>query len=282
MLFGRVRTPTSRWCRRCRSSGSTSDGVGPFDLALRVPRVQHGPARCSAAASTRSTRGSRARRSDGDAPVRWSSARQSIKFYQAQSPRACVEGRRPRRSPTRSARRRRSSGIKMVQFHKGLPLGRQRVEDLAPERHPDSRPSTSRTSNFGPPPPGSVRTSTRRIDIASRFEQRLPDPAAGLQPVLRAAAGDAAPARQGAASTAARIGSATAPTASCGRTSRRTSTSIAELRDADGASRRGTATRRSRDETRDEDPRARTSRAARASTSGPTGRVPEGERAVAR
>src|SRR4051812_36497316 len=55
----------------------------------------------------------------------------SIKFYQAQSPRdAWRADDRTLAYPVFETAQ--ELGIKMIQFHKGLPLGRQRVEDLAP------------------------------------------------------------------------------------------------------------------------------------------------------
>lgn len=91
----------------------------------------------------------------------------SFKFYQAQSPSAAW------RADDRTLayplyEKAQELGVKMVQFHKGLPLGRQKVEDLAPNDI-QSAAYDFPDVNFGLHHLGHPYVD-ETIDIASRFD----------------------------------------------------------------------------------------------------------------
>ena len=217
MLFGRSNTDVAM-VQAVPLFGLYREGVGPFDLALEYYESNKDRLMLCGGVDPL-YQGIKGACDEMRRQVELGA--KSIKFYQAQSPRdAWKADDRSLAYPLYE--KAQELGIKMVQFHKGLPLGRQRVEDLAPNDiqtaafdFPDL--------NFGLHHLG--RAVHRRDDRHRlTLRQRLSDPPAGLQPVLRAAAARCSTGSARRSSTAARTGSATARTASSGRTSRPTST----------------------------------------------------------
>jgi predicted TIM-barrel fold metal-dependent hydrolase len=127
MLFGRSNTDLAM-VQAVPLFGLYKEGVGPFDLAHEY--YESNKARLMLCGGVDPLyQGVKGACEDLRRQVELGA--RSVKFYQAQSPRdAWKADDRTLAYPLYETAQ--ELGIKMIQFHKGLPLGRQRVEDLAP------------------------------------------------------------------------------------------------------------------------------------------------------